>query len=568
MSDKTSAVELQVMWNRLMAVVDEQAQALMHTAFSPIVRESGDISAGVFDVHGNMLAQAVTGTPGHINTMAESVKHFLDVIPKNTMRPGDTFMTNDPWLGSGHLNDFVLLQPCFHKRKLVGLVSCTSHLIDLGGLGMGPDGSDVYDEGLIIPPIRLVERGEINATLMSLIKYNSRTPFQNEGDIYALIACCDVAHKRLGEMMAEFGISQLDEVGTYIHAVSRKASVAAINAAPQGNYQNRMTIDGYDFEIELAASLTIADGEIRVDFSGSSSCSRFGINVPLNYATAYSVFGLRCIFAPEVPNNAGSLAPFKVSAPLGSIVNAPRPVPVAQRHIIGQLLPDVVLGCLRQAMPQQIPAEGSSCMYDLPLRGGFDATSPRGATRFAVELTHNGGTGARPGKDGLSVTAFPSGVYGSQVEVTESTAPLLVRRRELRPDSGGAGKFRGGLGQIIEIESREGMPFDLFGTVDRVKYPARGCFGGHDGACGHLALASGKLLKGKGKQQIPAGEILVFQTPGGGGYGDPRQRKPQLVARDFAAGLIGKDSLKRDYGVVLKPNGRVDLQATRQERRR
>ena len=568
MSDKTSAVELQVMWNRLMAVVDEQAQALMHTAFSPIVRESGDISAGVFDVHGNMLAQAVTGTPGHINTMAESVKHFLDVIPKKTMRPGDTFMTNDPWLGSGHLNDFVLVQPCFHKRKLVGLVSCTSHLIDLGGLGMGPDGSDVYDEGLIIPPIRLVERGEINATLMSLIKSNSRTPFQNEGDIYALIACCDVAHKRLGEMMAEFGISQLDEVGAYIHAVSRKASVAAINAAPQGNYQNRMTIDGYDFEIELAASLTIADGEIRVDFSGSSSCSRFGINVPLNYATAYSVFGLRCIFAPEVPNNAGSLAPFKVSAPLGSIVNAPRPVPVAQRHIIGQLLPDVVLGCLRQAMPQQIPAEGSSCMYDLPLRGGFDATSSKDATRFAVELTHNGGTGARPGKDGLSVTAFPSGVYGSQVEVTESTAPLLVRRRELRPDSGGAGKFRGGLGQIIEIESREGMPFDLFGTVDRVKYPARGCFGGHDGACGHLALASGKLLKGKGKQQIPAGETLVFQTPGGGGYGDPRKRKPQLVARDFAAGLIGKDSLKRDYGVVLKPNGSVDLRATRQERRR
>lgn len=290
--------------------------------------------------------------------------------------------------------------------------------------------------------------------------------------------------------------------------------------------------------------------------------------MPLNYATAYSVFGLRCIFAPEVPNNAGSLAPFKVSAPLGCIVNAPRPVPVAQRHIIGQLLPDVVLGCLRKAMPKQIPAEGSSCMYDLPLRGGFDATSSKDATQFAVELTHNGGTGARPGKDGLSVTAFPSGVYGSQVEVTESTAPLLVRRRELRPDSGGAGQFRGGLGQIIEIESRESMPFDLFGTVDRVKYPARGCFGGHDGACGHLALASGKLLKGKGKQQIPAGETLVFQTPGGGGYGDPRKRKPQLVARDYAAGLIGRGALKRDYGVVLKADGRVDLQATRQARKR
>jgi len=568
MVNKTSAVELQVMWNRLIAVVDEQAQALMHTAFSPIVRESGDISAGVFDVDGDMLAQAVTGTPGHINTMAESVKHFLKVIPAHSMRPGDTYMTNDPWLGSGHLNDFVLVQPCFHRRKLVGLVSCTSHLIDLGGLGMGPDGSDVYDEGLIIPPIRLVDRGAINETLMELVKANSRTPFQNEGDIYALIACCDVAHARLDEMMGEFGISSLTPIGRYIHEVSHKASVAAIDAAPQGNWRNRMMIDGYDFEIELVASLTIGNGQINVDFEGSSGCSRFGINVPLNYATAYSVFGLRCIFAPEVPNNAGSLAPFRISAPAGCIVNATRPVPVAQRHIIGQLLPDVVLGCLRQAMPNSIPAEGSSCMYDLPMRGGFDATSSQGATRFAVELTHNGGTGARPGKDGLSATAFPSGVYGSQVEVTESTSPLLLRRRELRPDSGGAGRYRGGLGQIIEVQSREAVPFDFFGTVDRVKYPARGCFGGKDGAPGHLQLASGKLMQGKGKQQIPAGEVLVFQTPGGGGYGDPRKRPAADVARDYAAGLISKTALKRDYGVLLKANGKVDGPATREQRRK
>jgi N-methylhydantoinase B len=240
---------------------------------------------------------------------------------------------------------------------------------------------------------------------------------------------------------------------------------------------------------------------------------------------------------------------------------------VAQRHIIGQLLPDVVLGCLRQAMPKHIPAEGASCMYDLPMRGGFDATSSAQATRFAVELTHNGGTGARPGKDGLSATAFPSGVYGSQVEVTESTAPLLVRRRELRPDSGGAGRYRGGLGQIIEVESHEAQPFDFFGTVDRVKYPARGCFGGKDGATGHLQLASGKLMQGKGKQQIPVGETLVFETPGGGGYGDPHKRKPALVARDFAAGLITRKAARQTYGVCLKRDGSVDTPATRLRRR-
>jgi N-methylhydantoinase B len=403
---------------------------------------------------------------------------------------------------------------------------------------------------------------------MTLIKSNSRTPFQNEGDIYALIACCDVAHKRLDEMMSEFGISSLSPIGRYIYAVSRKATETAIKAAPQGTWRNRMMIDGYDFEIELVAKLTIGKDEVHVDFDGSSGCSKFGINVPLNYATAYSVFGLRCIFAPEVPNNAGSLLPFRVTAPPGCIVNAQRPVPVAQRHIIGQLLPDVVLGCLRQAMPKQIPAEGSSCMYDLPMRGGFDASSNQnqGSTRFAVELTHNGGTGARPGKDGLSVTAFPSGVYGSQVEVTESTSPLLLRRRELRPDSGGAGKYRGGLGQIIEVENRENVSFDFFGTVDRVKYPARGCFGGGDGARGHLALKSGQLLKGKGKQQIAAGESLVFQTPGGGGYGDPRKRAPNRVAADYAAGLISKRALKRNYAVVLNRDGSVDKKATRELR--
>ena len=213
---QAAAIDLQVMWSRLLSVVNEQAETLMRAAFSPIVRESGDISAGVFDLKGNMLAQAVTGTPGHINTMAESVKYFIEAFPLETMRPGDTYLTNDPWLGSGHLNDFVLVQPSFKGRQLVGLVSCTSHLVDLGGLGMGPDGSDVFDEGLLIPPIKLVDAGAINETLLTLIKSNSRSPSQNEGDIYALIACCDVATDRLAAMMTEFGIDRLGALADYI----------------------------------------------------------------------------------------------------------------------------------------------------------------------------------------------------------------------------------------------------------------------------------------------------------------------------------------------------------------
>ncbi|MFT4962469.1 MAG: N-methylhydantoinase B [Paracoccaceae bacterium] len=559
-----SDIELQVMWNRLQSVVDEQAQALMHTAFSPIVRESGDISAGVFDVQGRMLAQAVTGTPGHINTMAESVKYFTEYFPPDTMCPGDTYLTNDPWLGSGHLNDFVLVQPSFLDNKLVGMVSCTSHLVDLGGLGMGPDGSDVFDEGLLIPPIKLVDAGQMNDTLMVLIKSNSRAPFQNEGDVYALIACCDVASARLASMMRELDITSLDRVGTYIFDTSRRITQATIAKVPDGVYAHTMRVDGYEFEIDMVATMTISGSSLKVDFTGSSPCSRYGINVPLNYATAYSVFGLRCIFAPEVPNNAGSLGCFEVTGPqTGCILNAPRPAPVAQRHILGQIMPDLMYGCLHQAIPDRIPAEGSSCMYDLPLRGGFEMNRGQGATKYAVEVTHNGGTGARPGKDGLSVAAFPSGVYGAQVEITESVAPLLFHRRELRTDSGGAGQFRGGLGQNIEIESRENQPITLFATVDRVKFPALGRDGGLPGAPGVLRLMqSNRYLNSKGKQEIPAGEVFDFRTPGGGGLGNPVDRPVALVVEDVRLGLVSREAAKRDYRVALTPSGDIDVEAT------
>ena len=360
---KASRVELQIMWNRLLAVVEEQAQVLLHTAFSPIVRECGDISAGIFDRHGRMLAQAVTGTPGHINTMAESVRYFIDAFTPETMAPGDVFLTNDPWLASGHLNDFMLVEPAFLDDVLVGFVACTSHLIDLGGLGMGPEGSDVFDEGLLVPPCRLVERGDANELLIALIKANSRSPVENEGDIYALIACCDVGATRLSSMMREFGLSSLEALSSYVIDTSRRATHAAIAQVPNGTYRSRMHIDGYDFPIELSATLHVGDHDMLLDLDGSSPCSRFGINVPLNYTTAYSVFGIRCIVSPEVPNNAGSLAPFRVTAPLGCIVNAPRPAPVAMRHTIGQLMPDLVLGCLHQAIPW--PGAGGRRFHDV-----------------------------------------------------------------------------------------------------------------------------------------------------------------------------------------------------------
>jgi len=560
MTNAAQAIDHQVMWNRLLAVVEEQGQVLIRTAFSPIVRECGDISAGIFDMEGRMLAQAVTGTPGHINTMAEAVKSLLGLFPIGTMQPGDVYVTNDPWLASGHLNDFLLLQPVFLEGKVVGLTSCTSHLVDLGGQGMGPEGSDIFDEGLLVPPCKLVDRGEVNQLLLSLIKANSREPIANEGDLYALISCCEVGAVRLAEMMREFGISDLGPLAKTIIKTSQKGAIAAIAEVPNGVYENALTIDGYEFEIELKAQMTVSDEEILLDFSGSSGCSKYGINVPLNYATAYSVFAVRCLVGPEVPNNAGSLEPFRVLASEGCIVNAQRPAPVAMRHTIGQLMPDLVLGCLHQALPEKVPAEGASCMYDLPMRN-VPNLAP-GATPFAIELAHNGGTGARPMKDGLSATAYPSGVWGSQVEVTENTVPVLIRRRELRPNSGGAGKHRGGLGQVIEVESAEGQPFLLFLSLERIKYPAQGRDGGDSGAAGRVAFQSGKTLPGKGEVEIPGNERLRFETPGGGGMGDPFARDPLQVALDVRRGLVSPENARRQYGVAVSGSGVVDAEAT------
>ncbi len=543
-----SHTRFQVMWNRLLAVVEEQGQALIRAAFSPIVRECGDISAGIFDAQGRMLAQAVTGTPGHINTMAEAVHILRTRFDVSTMQPGDIYLTNDPWIASGHLNDFLLMMPVFHAGRVIGFTACTSHLVDLGGRGMGPEGSDIYDEGLLIPPCTLVRGGEINALLMDIVRANSREPIANEGDIYALIACCEAGSTRLTQMMQEFDLSDLDALSDYIIDTSRRGTIEAIAEMPRGTWHSVLRVDGYDAPIDLHATLTIADDHLLLDFAGTAGCSPKGINVPLNYATAYAVFALRCIIGPDIPNNAGSLAPFRVQAPPGCILNAQAPAPVAMRHTLGQMTPDLVYGCLSQALPDVVPAEGASCMYDLPLRHVAQAED-RGDTQFALELVFNGGTGARPALDGLSATAFPSGVWGSQIETTEATAPVLFHRRELRCDSGGAGRMRGGLGQRIELSSAKNEDILLFLSVERVLNPAKGRDGGEPGAPGRIRLSeTGPDLPSKGEVVIPAGEVLVFETPGGGGFGPPAARAPSDIARDVATGMVSQEAARQIYG--------------------
>ena len=542
-----TAIDYQIMWNRLIAVVEEQATTLIRTAFSTSVREAGDLSAGLFDRRGRMMAQAVTGTPGHVNAMAESVTHFVREIGADNIFEGDVFITNDPWLGTGHLHDITVVSPAFRDGAHIGFFACTAHVVDIGGRGFGPDANEVYGEGLLIPIMKFAERGNVAQDLIRIVRANVREPDQVVGDMYSLAACNEAGDRRLQTMMAEFGIANLDGLADFVIETSRKATHEAIAKVPDGSFTHTMQVDGYDDPVLMAVKLNVGGDTIKADFDGTSGMSRFGVNVPEVYTRAYACYGLKCAIAPQVPNNTGSLEPFVITAPEGCILAAKRPAPVSVRHVLGHLVPDVVLGALHQALPNTVPAEGASALWNIQISARpSDASS--GLRNAEVLMFNSGGTGARPAFDGLSATAFPSGVSTMSVEATEHVGPITVWRKDLREGSGGAGALRGGLGQTIEIEPRTGYDFYFNAMFDRVENPARGRDGGGVGAAGHVELADGTKLRSKGRQLVKNGQRLRLSLPGGGGYGDAADRDAALVAEDVRAGLITVEQAKKDYG--------------------
>ncbi len=548
---KSSTVANQVMWNRLISVVEEQAQALVRTAFSTSVREAGDLSAGVYNVAGDMLAQAVTGTPGHVNSMADSMHHFIRRIGYDNMYEGDVYITNDPWEGTGHLHDITVFTPSFYRGELVGFFGCTAHVVDIGGRGFGADANSVYEEGLHIPIMKFAERGEVNRSLVQIVRGNVREPDQVVGDLYALATCNEIGHRRLVDMMAEFGLSDLAGISDFILENSRRATLECIAALPRKKASGSMTIDGYSHPIELKVALEFLDDRVTCDFAGTSKPDKKGINVPMVYTKAYACYALKCAIAPEIPNNAASLAPFEITAPENTILNAVHPAPVALRHVIGHMIPDAVYDALDKMLPERVPAEGAGtlCNFQVSLRPRTDIEAPADARRAEVLTFNSGGSGARPNADGMNATAFPSGVMTMPVEATEHTGPIVIWRKELRPDSGGAGQFRGGLGQYMEVGAREGHEFDFSAMFDRVDHPARGRQGGQDGAATTIERDDGATMKGKGKQFVPAGRRVKLAFPGGAGYGSPEQRDPALVRRDLARGYISDETARDVYGL-------------------
>ncbi|UOA13357.1 MULTISPECIES: hydantoinase B/oxoprolinase family protein [Sulfitobacter] len=551
MAQTHSNVAYQVMWNRLISVVEEQAQALVRTAFSTSVREAGDLSAGVYDTDGQMLAQAVTGTPGHVNAMADAVAHFIRRIGRQNILEGDVYITNDPWEGTGHLHDITMVTPSFHRGKLVGFFACTAHIVDIGGRGFGADAASVYEEGLYLPIMKFADAGEVDATLVRIIRGNVREPDQLIGDIYALTTCNEIGHRRLVDMMGEFDLADLEGIAAFILDNSRRATLERINALPRQRATGEMTIDGFDTPITLKVTVSIEEDRILSDFAGTSGIDKKGINCPLVYTKAYACYALKCAIAPEIPNNAASLAPFEIAAPENTIVHALHPAPVALRHIVGHFVPDTVYAALDQILPNLVPAEGAGCLcnFQVSLRPRTDTQPPKGARRAEVLTFNSGGSGARPELDGLNATAFPSGVMTMPVEATEHAGPVVIWRKELRPDSGGAGRQRGGLGQYMEVSAREGHEFDMQAMFDRVDHPARGRQGGASGAPTTIARDDGTPMRGKGKQFVPHGRRVMMAFPGGAGYGDASERPKDLVKRDLLRGYISAEVAAADYGL-------------------
>ena len=536
------AIRTQVMWNRLIAVVEEQAQSLLRAAFGTITREAGDLSAGVYNVHGHMIAQAMTGTPGHVNTMATAVAHFFDKYPQHSMKPGDVYITNDPWLGTGHLFDYVVMTPVFIKNKLVAFFASTCHVIDVGGVGMTAKANSSFEEGTLIPHLKIRKAMVLNEDVISIILANSRQPIEVRGDVLSLISGNDTGAKRLIDMMREFELTTLEPLAKHILKTSEKAARAAFKELPQGEWSYAMPLDGYETPLLIKCKLTIRDGRVLIDYTGSSAASLYGINSPRTYSLAYSVFALKAVIAPHVPNNIGSLSVFDMITEPGSCIDPIRPSPVTARHVLGQQLADCVFGCLAQALPGKVQAESAGAIWILSLysaHGWVAATETKNATPFAVISIGLGGIGGRPGQDGLSTMAFPSGVGSIPVEITEGQCPLWFRQKQFLQGSGGEGEFRGGLGQRIEICNREAAPFAISAaTFDRIKYAAQGREGGEPGRKGVARHGSGKPLGDKGLHIIATADSLVVDLPGGGGFGNPANRSDAARAADKKADLV------------------------------
>jgi N-methylhydantoinase B len=541
---------LDVLWSRLISTVNEQAAALMRSSFTSIVREAGDLSAGVFDRRGRMVAQAVTGTPGHINSMATGMVHFLARFPVDTLRPGDVLVTNDPWKTASQLNDITVATPVFRGGRVVALFANTCHALDIGGRGLSADSRSVFEEGLAIPVMKLHDAGRPVEPLFELVRANVRTPDEVLGDLHSQVVGNAVGARQLLGFLDELGLEDIETLADEIIDRSEQAMRGRIRALPDGSYPFELSIDGFGDPIVIRTRVEVRGDALGVDFAGSSGAVNLGVNVCLNYTRAYTTYGVKCVVSPDVPNNEGSFRPVTVTAPEGSILNARFPAAVGGRHLVGHFLPSAVMGALADLLPDRVMAPGYDGLWDTHVAG----EERRTRRYFSYSWFSAGGTGALADKDGLSATSFPSGIAGVPVEVMETIAPVVIRRRELRRDSGGPGRSRGGLGQTMEIAVLTDAEYLFSGLYERVHQPAPGLKGGGAGAPGRVRTSNGVEIQPKLSRLVPADTVVTVQLPGGGGYGPPYERPPTRVLEDVRQGYVSIERAREDYGVAIDPH--------------
>ena len=512
-------IELEVLWQSLIATVNEQARALQRAAFSPIVREAGDLANAVFDRRGRMVAQAVTGTPGHINSLARAASAILEEYPTDSLVEGDVLITNDPYKTAGQLLDVTVLYPVFRNGRVIAFFGSTIHHTDVGGYGIGAGARDVFEEGIWIPIVRLMIAGERNHDAWKFILSNVRQPDHMAGDLHAQMASGEVGAQRLRALCDRHDLDDIEDLADEIITRSEAATRASIRELPAGTYRASAVLDladGSEIDIVCAVTVDPEAGEITVDYEGSSGASPYGINVVKNYTHAYTTFTVRSVLNPDLPNNHGSLAPIKVEAPVGSIVNAVSPQPCTARHVVGMFLPNALLKALAQIRPDQAMAEGSGAVWTMQVSGNHDDGRPFITAMF----TYAGGVGARASKPGLSACSYPTGVAAVPIEVVEASAPIRFLRKELRRGSGGEGAQVGGLGQTIEFTVDTERAWQLNAVTSRLSHAPEGIFGGLEGGAGAFTV-NGEPVRTQARVTLQPGDHVRLDLPGGGGYGAP-----------------------------------------------
>ena len=551
---RLNAVEIELLWRRLITTVDEAATALVRTSFSSVIRDFHDYACAVFDRSGRMLAQSTHSTPGLLGILPFTIPNLLRHPGFAAARAGDVFVTNDPWLASGHLIDVTIATPVFRGGKIIGYVLCVVHHLNIGGRLATLEGRDVYEEGLQIPIVRLYREGNAEESVFDFIRANVREPDKVVGDIRAQVTATHAAAKRLVAIMDDAGLDALESLGDAIIARSEGSLRRAIALLPQGEFASSMVLDGVgglSQPITLNLKLVIRGDEVLLDYAGTSAQVSRAVNVTLNMTRSYSVYPLKCLLDPEVPNNEGCLRPIRVDAPVASVLNAAFPAATWGRTVLAHMLPELIMQALAKAVPARVLAgSGSTPLW----YGNFTGRHKDGRSFYSV-VTFNGGLGARGERDGISCISYPANVASIPIEVIESEAPILFEAKMFAPNSAGAGRQRGGFGQRVVIRIPDWIE-DLEGPIlagvrgGRFGVPVYGLEGGHN-VPEPTAELNGKRVELGGRIEMRPGDELVLSVPGGGGIGDPKLRSPQAVAEDVKNGLIDSSEAKDVYRVII-----------------